>query len=98
MGLFQKKQTEVQGTVVSIRDFTPMEAQYYFGKKFTKGFASGEVGYFQPVVTYVYQGAIYTKPASVLYRGRYYREQFQLQGHVRLIVSEKNAEKFKIVF
>ena len=43
MSLFQKKKTfEVMGIVQSIHDYKPMEAQYFFGKKFTKGFASGE--------------------------------------------------------
>lgn len=97
MGLFHKKQKEIQGTIVNIRDFSPIEAQYYFGKKFTKGFASGEVGYFQPVVAYEYQGVTYTKPANALYRGRYYREHLPLQGQIRLLVNEKNPESFKIV-
>lgn len=98
MGLFQMEQTELKGTVVSVKDFLPIEAQYFFGKKLTKGFASGEIGYFQPTIKYELQERVYTKPANTLYRGEYYRKRLQPECQVKLMVSRKNPEKFKIVF
>ncbi len=99
MSLFQKKKTfEVMGIVQSIHDYKPMEAQYCFGKKFTKGFASGEAGYFQPVITYTVQDVSYTKPVNALYRGNFYRERLSVNAQVSLLVNEADVNEFKIQF